>query len=98
MTVEGLALTLDVVIASDSEAIQNNEESWIASAFAKRLRRTGRRFAPRNDGWTYLRILATASARGLQIRSPLKREAQCDPKRDAGKTGCALHPRSHVQG
>jgi hypothetical protein len=46
MTVESLVLTLDAVIASDSEAIQNNEESWIASAFAKRLRRTGRRFAP----------------------------------------------------
>ena len=57
---------------------------WIAS-----LRSSGLR--PR------LRILATAFARGLQIRSALKRRrAQCDPKRDAGKTGCALHPRSHV--
>ena len=28
--------------------------------------------------------------------APKKERAQCDPKRDAGKTGCALHPRSHV--
>jgi hypothetical protein len=29
-------------------------------------------------------------------RAPQER-ARCDPKRGAGKTGCALHPRSHVQ-
>jgi hypothetical protein len=29
---------------------------------------------------------------------PKKKEAQCDPQdKGAGKTGCALHPRSHVQ-
>jgi hypothetical protein len=37
-----------------------------------------------------VRILATACARGLQIVRPHKIEG-------AGKTGCALHPRSHVQ-
>ncbi|WP_146687446.1 hypothetical protein [Bradyrhizobium canariense] len=32
-----------IVIASASEAIQGNRKDWIASAFAKKLRRTGRR-------------------------------------------------------
>jgi len=39
---------------------------------------------------THLRIPATHCARVLQIHSPQKQEG-------AGKTGCALHPRSHVQ-
>jgi hypothetical protein len=39
---------------------------------------------------TNVGVLATAFARGLQIHSPQKIEG-------AGKTGCALHPRSHVQ-
>ena len=35
----------------------------------------------------------------LQIRSPQKEEGAGDPQREgAGKTGCALHPRSRVQG
>jgi hypothetical protein len=38
---------------------------------------------------TATRILATACARGVQIHSPQKTEG-------AGKTGCALHPRSRV--
>ena len=29
--------------------------------------------------------------------APRRQRAQGDPKRDAGKTGCALHPRSRVQ-
>jgi hypothetical protein len=45
---------------------------------------------------TQLPDLAARRARVLQIRSPKKERAQSDPKRDAGKTGCALHPRSHV--
>jgi len=40
---------------------------------------------------TQLHVLATRCARVLQIHSPQKIEG-------AGKTGCALHPRSHVQG
>jgi hypothetical protein len=47
---------------------------------------------------THLCVLATACARVLQINSPQKTEGAGDPQeRDAGKTGCALHPRSHVQ-
>src|ERR1700721_1635255 len=42
------------------------------------------------DRQTHLGILATHFARVLQIHLPSKRKG-------AGKTGCALHPRSHVQ-
>jgi hypothetical protein len=45
--------------------------------------------ASRRMGHTRFLILATASVRGLQITSPQKIEG-------AGKTGCALHPRSRV--
>ena len=44
----------------------------------------------RRDDKTCVRILATRCARGLQISSALKTKG-------AGKTGCALHPRSRVQ-
>ena len=57
-----------------------------------------------NDAWTRFRILTTPCARVVDDRSAQKERAQCDPKRDAalpsregaGKTGCALHPRSRV--
>jgi hypothetical protein len=43
-------------------------------------------------------ILATASARGLQIFRPEKRRRRRPSKEEgAGKIGCTLHPRSHVQ-
>jgi hypothetical protein len=48
------------------------------------------RFA-RNDGWTYLRLLAALVARGLHLRLPPWRTE------GAGKTGCLLHPRSRVR-
>ena len=53
----------------------------------------------RNDARTCVRILATPLARVLQIRSrPIKIRGHTRPSREgAGKTGCALHPRSHVQ-
>src|ERR1700729_3156714 len=36
--------------------------------------------------------------RGLQIIGPRKERGRTRPSREgAGKTGCALHPRSHVQ-
>jgi hypothetical protein len=41
--VDGLIGISYSVIASASEAIQGRKQSWIASAFAKRLWRTGRR-------------------------------------------------------
>ena len=45
-----------------------------------------------------LRVLATHSARGFQDRSAPKTRGRTRPSREgAGKTGCALHPRSHVQ-
>ena len=52
----------------------------------------------RNDARTCVRILATPFARVLQIHSPTKVRGRTRPSREgAGKTGCALHPRSHVQ-
>ena len=45
----------------------------------------------RDDSWIWLRILATHGARALlETSRPLQTEG-------AGKTGCALHPRSRVR-
>jgi hypothetical protein len=50
-----------------------------------------RRFAPRNDVETQIRIPATR-LRPSYVKHP------CPSKEEgAGKTECALHPRSHVQ-
>ena len=48
---------------------------------------------------TQLSVLATCCARGLQIHlPPQKKRGRTRPSREgAGKTGCALHPRSRVQ-
>ena len=46
---------------------------------------------------TNVGVLATRCARGLQIRSPKKRGRRRPSREGAGKTGCTLHPRSHVQ-
>ena len=59
---------------------------WIPAGACPRARIRATRW----DGWIHPRILATASARVLQNFVRPKN------KRDAGKTGCALHPRSHV--
>jgi hypothetical protein len=48
---------------------------------------------------THLRDLAASCARVLQIHPPHKIRGRRRPSREgAGKTGCALHPRSRVQG
>src|ERR1700743_3475802 len=60
---------------------------------------------PGDDDWICVRILATRSARGLPVTFAQKKRAHAILKRgrgrsskeDAGKTGCALHPRSRVQ-
>jgi hypothetical protein len=53
--------------------------------------RTGllRRYAPRNDGETHFRILATPTARVLQIIRPIEIEG-------AGNAGCPRHPQPRV--
>jgi hypothetical protein len=91
MTVESLVPASTIVIASVSEAIQGNEgKNWIASSqvlLAMTLMVLG--ILPRSRD-TLRPSFANSFAQ--------KKRAQCDPKRDAGKTGCALHPRSHVHG
>jgi hypothetical protein len=42
-TVSGADANSMIVIANGREAIQSRKQSWIASAFTKKLRRTGRR-------------------------------------------------------
>ena len=92
--------TANPVIASDSEAIQSNKERQ--DCFVAR--------APRNDAenpsWcpSSYDKRAVPHSRGM-IRPgccinivPLERRGRRRPSREgAGKTGCALHPRSHVQ-
>src|SRR5215207_8908642 len=49
-----------------------------------------RRFARRNDGLAWFRILAARFARAFKIRCPSPEEE------GAGSAGCTLHPRSRV--
>src|SRR5882672_7734546 len=63
-------------------------EEWIASAFAKELRRTSRRFAPRNDGkHTFATPRCDAPESSMNFLPHEKSEG-------AGKAGCPWHPQS----
>jgi hypothetical protein len=85
--------------AGDARDVFRIQLSNSSSSARRHVRHRARVRATRWRTMTNVGILAARCARVLQIRSPPKKKrAQCDPKRDAGKTGCALHPRSRVQG
>jgi hypothetical protein len=64
-------------------SITSASEYWMPAGACHRAR-------IRNDVATQLSVLATPCVRGVEKTSAQKEEG-------AGKTGCALHPRSHVQ-
>jgi hypothetical protein len=73
---------------------------WIPGSCYARPQRQTLRVCAGNDHWNDKHAFAISRHVTPELclkTAPSKRRAQCYPKRGAGKTGCALHPRSRVQ-
>ena len=69
----------------------------VATALNRRLAIPRSPASPRSRGAMRPSFANHVSLLPRGTRATLKRGTRRDPKRDAGKTGCALHPRSRVQ-